>query len=338
VNKGLNNLTILGSNFGTIGTVWVEYYPPVSKWERDRYFTAPSEKKKDRKKKEDDDISEKEWAEEFRYYRTRLEEQFNVTPKTPDWTDNRILISLDGIKGKLNHQKYVIRVEKDGLLTYANSDAAFELFQMVVQLNPDDGSINVPIYSSITAKFDEPIQISSFVLHDSNNNEVPGTFELNGLTATFKPSRNLHYNTRYQATLITGATDDIENPKRFEKTWSFTTEGSSPSITLTTSLTPADTTPLTSINKELGITVDGDNKIRIGVGIIFFNDYSSLKRCINSINDGVDIIFAIDGKFPNFPGNSYFSTDGSRELVKSYPKCLLVDCPRPEFEKRKKYS
>jgi hypothetical protein len=31
------------------------------------------------------------------------------------------------------------------------------------------------------------------------------------------------------------------------------------------------------------------------------------------------------------------STDGSRELVKSYSKCLLVDCPNPEFEKRQKY-
>lgn len=31
------------------------------------------------------------------------------------------------------------------------------------------------------------------------------------------------------------------------------------------------------------------------------------------------------------------STDGSRELVKSYSKCLLIDYPKPEFEKRQKY-
>jgi len=83
--------------------------------------------------------------------------------------------------------------------------------------------------------------------------------------------------------------------------------------------------------------VSENDKIRIGVGIIFFNDYSSLKRCINSLHDGVDIIFAIDGKFSTFPGDSQLSTDGSRELVKSYSKCLLIDYPQSEFEKRQKY-
>jgi hypothetical protein len=90
------------------------------------------------------------------------------------------------------------------------------------------------------------------------------------------------------------------------------------------------------ISKEFG-KPGGDDKITIGVGLIFFNDYSSLKRCLNSIYDLADIIFAIDGRFPTFPGYSEFSTDGSRELVKSYPNVLLVDCPKPEFEKREKY-
>ncbi len=80
-----------------------------------------------------------------------------------------------------------------------------------------------------------------------------------------------------------------------------------------------------------------ENKIKIAAGIIFFNDYSNLDRCLNSINDGVDIIFAIDGRFPNFPDSSDLSTDGSRELAGSYSKCLLIDFPREEFEKRTKY-
>jgi len=90
------------------------------------------------------------------------------------------------------------------------------------------------------------------------------------------------------------------------------------------------------ISKEFG-KPGADDKITVGVGLIFFNDYSSLKRCLNSIHDLADIIFAIDGRFPTFPGDSEFSTDGSRELVKSYPKVLLVDCAKPEFEKREKY-
>jgi hypothetical protein len=38
-----------------------------------------------------------------------------------------------------------------------------------------------------------------------------------------------------------------------------------------------------------------------------FNDYSSLKRCLDSLTDGVDIVFAIDRKFPNFPTDSDLS-------------------------------
>jgi hypothetical protein len=78
-------------------------------------------------------------------------------------------------------------------------------------------------------------------------------------------------------------------------------------------------------------------KLKLAAGIIFFNDYASLKRCLDSLISDVDIIFAIDGKFPNFPADSDLSTDGSRELVQSYSRCMLIDFPRSEFEKRCKY-
>jgi hypothetical protein len=90
-------------------------------------------------------------------------------------------------------------------------------------------------------------------------------------------------------------------------------------------------------NESKKISKKDDTIITLGAGIIFFNDYFSLRRCIGSIIDGVDIIFAIDGKFPTFPVDFQLSTDRSRELVKSYSKCLLIDCPNPEFEKRAKY-
>lgn len=64
-----------------------------------------------------------------------------------------------------------------------------------------------------------------------------------------------------------------------------------------------------------------------------------MKRCLDSVIDGVDIIFAVDGKFPNFPGDSQLSTDGSGELVKSYSKCLLINSPEsePEYKKWARY-
>ena len=77
--------------------------------------------------------------------------------------------------------------------------------------------------------------------------------------------------------------------------------------------------------------------MKIATGIIFYNDRDSLSRCLRSIHDNIDKIFAIDGRFPTFPDDSELSTDGSRRLVKSYSKCILVDYPRLEFDKRQKY-
>jgi hypothetical protein len=78
-------------------------------------------------------------------------------------------------------------------------------------------------------------------------------------------------------------------------------------------------------------------KFKLAAGIVFFNDCSSLKRCLDSLVNDVDVIFAIDGKFPNFPSDCELSTDGSRELLKSYSRCVLIDFPGYEFEKRSKY-
>jgi hypothetical protein len=78
-------------------------------------------------------------------------------------------------------------------------------------------------------------------------------------------------------------------------------------------------------------------KLKLAAGIIFFNDCHSLKRCLGSLVDEVDMIFAVDGKFPNFSADSKLSTDGSREVVRSYSKCLLIDFPGSEYEKRAIY-
>lgn len=124
LQKENNLITILGSNFGNGNkcTIWIEYYLPVSEEEKTRYCPPLSEKEKEKMNKEDIDAYEKEWSNEYSYYHTCLEEQFDVTPKTLR-EDSRIVVSLDSIKAKLKPQKYVVRVEKDGLLTYANCDA-----------------------------------------------------------------------------------------------------------------------------------------------------------------------------------------------------------------------
>jgi len=79
--------------------------------------------------------------------------------------------------------------------------------------------------------------------------------------------------------------------------------------------------------------------LRVAAGIIGFNDKEGLRRTINSVYKGVDLIIYIDGKFPTFPYSSDLSDDGSRELILNgfAEKSILVDCPEPEYNKRQKY-
>jgi hypothetical protein len=79
-----NEVTILGSNFGTTGTVWIEHY---------RLLT-PEEKKKIGYNALTD-----EEKEEKRYDAKYLEEQIKLDPENRD--DNRIVVKLDSIKDKL---------------------------------------------------------------------------------------------------------------------------------------------------------------------------------------------------------------------------------------------
>jgi hypothetical protein len=155
-----NLIYIIGSNFGEEkerGTIWIEYYRPLSEDEKNAKGFGDIENLK-----------------EARYKRERLKNQFK--PEISSWGDNRIIVKLDDeTKTKLDQQliaveatiideysvkktefddsqrnpsKYterleaikdnyktsfclannaecVIRVEKSGLLTYANSDATF---------------------------------------------------------------------------------------------------------------------------------------------------------------------------------------------------------------------
>lgn len=54
-------------------------------------------------------------------------------------------------------------------------------------------------------------------------------------------------------------------------------------------------------------------------------------------NGGIDYALCVDGKFPNFKGNSKLSNDGSRQIVASFPRTVLVDFPDYEIHKRNRY-
>jgi len=72
--------------------------------------------------------------------------------------------------------------------------------------------------------------------------------------------------------------------------------------------------------------------------IIFYDDVKGMKRALDSLTEGFDRIFCLDGKFKDFPTTEPLSTDGSREVVQSFTNTILMDCPNvSEIEKRSKY-
>jgi len=78
--------------------------------------------------------------------------------------------------------------------------------------------------------------------------------------------------------------------------------------------------------------------MRVGVGIVFFDDAKGLQRCLNSIASHVDLIIAIDGRFKDFEECYDISNDGSKEIVESFSNAKYYCFPNlSEVEKRNKY-
>lgn len=75
--------------------------------------------------------------------------------------------------------------------------------------------------------------------------------------------------------------------------------------------------------------------MKLGIGIITYNDLPSLKRTINSIK-GADYIYIVDGKFPGFKGNTELSDDGTREWVAHTGRkdIKYFECAEKEYRKR----
>lgn len=77
--------------------------------------------------------------------------------------------------------------------------------------------------------------------------------------------------------------------------------------------------------------------------ICFYNAAAELERCLESLDlgskkkDGIDYAICVDGKYPNFRGNSRLSNDGSRQVVNNFPHTILVDHPDYEIHKRNRY-
>jgi hypothetical protein len=83
-----------------------------------------------------------------------------------------------------------------------------------------------------------------------------------------------------------------------------------------------------------------DYPFRIGAGIITYNDGPGLERCLNSIHQGVDRIFVIDGRYPDWGDDKVddiFSNDGTYALCMEYPNLTYVALHADQNTKRTEY-
>ena len=76
--------------------------------------------------------------------------------------------------------------------------------------------------------------------------------------------------------------------------------------------------------------------MKLGTGLIFYNDLQSLKRGIPSFIDGVDQVYAIDGRFSLYSGKDY-SEPEVIEYLKSFDKVIIDQFIGMEHDKRQRY-
>jgi len=96
----------------------------------------------------------------------------------------------------------------------------------VCSTDPVDAALDVAPGSLISATFSKPVDpatvnLSTFFLEDSQHNRVSGTVECDGLTATFKPDKDLQAGMTYTATITTGVTDNQGRPLTAHYSWHF---------------------------------------------------------------------------------------------------------------------
>ncbi len=99
----------------------------------------------------------------------------------------------------------------------------------VISTNPASNAVDVPVNSSITATFTEPMDTTTFststFIVSTGGVPIAGTVGYSSTSITFTPSSNLISTTGYTATITIGVKDLAGNPIAADYTWSFTSGG-----------------------------------------------------------------------------------------------------------------
>jgi len=112
--------------------------------------------------------------------------------------------------------------------TFTTNQASDTTPPTVSSTTPVEGATGVPVGTSVTASFTEPVtnlSEATFLL-TGDGAPVSGKVTLNGPTATFTPSTPLSVGPMYRATITTGVKDLSGNALATDYSWSFTLSSS----------------------------------------------------------------------------------------------------------------
>jgi hypothetical protein len=163
---------------------------------------------------------------------TALVTTSGATPPTLYWTslDTAVVTVVDSTATAVSHGTARIvasagTLADTALLVVAPPDA---LPPTVLATSPPDAAVDVGIFASVSATFDEDldaatVNTSTFQLRDAAGVPVVGTVSYSDSTATFDPAASLDTLATYTATLTTGVRDAFGNALVTPHTWSFTT-------------------------------------------------------------------------------------------------------------------
>lgn len=71
--------------------------------------------------------------------------------------------------------------------------------------------------------------------------------------------------------------------------------------------------------------------------IVTFNDWPLIADCVNSLIGKVDKIICVDGRYKDYPGDGWDSTDGTLEYICSQDMDVISTLGYSEVDKRNRY-
>ena len=64
----------------------------------------------------------------------------------------------------------------------------------------------------------------------------------------------------------------------------------------------------------------------LGINYSYYDDLESIKRSVPSFIDGVDLVFAIDGKYTGNPSPNDYSVEGRLTQLLTKINVVMIEC------------